>query len=173
MAATQKAKGKNKAGAIYLMCIGLFLVLIGGLFTWLMVRSFQHASDTRHWSKAPCYVIRSEAVERSVDSLGIEFQWAVAYTYEFEGKDYIGEKYKPRGQKWTGDKENVQALIDEYPLDTKQECYVNPQKPDEAILDHDSKAAGYSAWFPMLFVVGGLGMIFGALKNLLKLSPKS
>lgn len=170
--AVQTRKG-NKAGAIYLMGIGLFLMLLGGVFTWLMVRSFEHASDTRKWIETPCLIIRSEVAERSVDHIGVEFQWEVAYKYQFDGEDYIGEKYKPRGQKWTGDRAIAQGYVEQYPLDSKQVCFVNPHKPSSAILDHDSKAAGYSAWFPMLFVVGGIGMFVGALKNLLKKSARN
>lgn len=173
MAEAGQARKVNKAGAVYLMCIGLFLVLIGSGFTWLMVRSYGHASDTRKWTQTPCLIIRSEVVERSVDNMGVEYQWAVAYKYQFEGEDYMGEKYKPRGQKWTGDKAIAQGYIEQYPLDSKQVCFVNPLTPSEAILDHDSKAAGYSAWFPMLFVVGGIGMVVGALKNLLKKSSRN
>jgi hypothetical protein len=42
---------------------------------------------------------------------------------------------------------------------------VNPALPAEAVLEHASRAALYSIWFPLLFVVGGLGMLRGALKR--------
>jgi hypothetical protein len=37
-------------------------------------------------------------------------------------------------------------------------AFVNPAEPDFAVLKPDTKATGYSIWFPLLFVVGGLGI---------------
>ena len=42
-------------------------------------------------------------------------------------------------------------------------AYVNPSDPDFAVLKPDTKAAGYSIWFPLLFVVGGLGITVRAI----------
>jgi hypothetical protein len=33
------------------------------------------------------------------------------------------------------------------------------------VLKRDSKAPGYSLWFPIIFVVGGLGIIVGAVRS--------
>jgi hypothetical protein len=52
-----------------------------------------------------------------------------------------------------------------YPPGSAQTCFVNPALPAEAVLEHASRAALYSIWFPLLFVVGGLGMLRGALKR--------
>ncbi|MFP6880316.1 MAG: hypothetical protein VCA34_05170, partial [Roseibacillus sp.] len=37
--------------------------------------------------------------------------------------------------------------------------------PSFAVLKRDSKAPGYSLWFPIIFVVGGLGIILGAVRS--------
>jgi hypothetical protein len=42
-------------------------------------------------------------------------------------------------------------------------AFVNPAQPDFAVLKPDTKAAGYSIWFPLLFVVGGLGIVVRAI----------
>jgi hypothetical protein len=43
--------------------------------------------------------------------------------------------------------------------------YVNPADVNFAMLKPDSKAAGYSIWFPMLFVIGGLGIALRAISG--------
>lgn len=42
-------------------------------------------------------------------------------------------------------------------------AFVNPTEPNFAVLKPDTKAAGYSIWFPLLFVVGGLGIVVRAI----------
>jgi len=42
---------------------------------------------------------------------------------------------------------------------------VNPNDADFTMIKPDSKAAGYSIWFPMLFVVGGLGISIKAIRT--------
>jgi hypothetical protein len=44
-------------------------------------------------------------------------------------------------------------------------CRVNPADPAVAVLRIDSRAPGYSLWFPALFVVGGVGIVVGALRR--------
>lgn len=165
---------KNIAGSIYLLGIGLFLTLLGAGFFWLMLQSFGKASDTRQWDETPCLIIRSEVLPRSIDGITKEYQWKVAFKYQYKGEDLIGEKYKPRGQRWRKSIEEVKAMLEEYPVGARTICFVNPQLPDgpqaqrEAILAHDTKAAGYTLWFPALFSIGGLGMMVGAVRGILK-----
>ena len=165
---------KSKAGAIYLLGIGLFLFFLGAGFCWLLAKSFGNASDTRKWVETPCLIISSEIGKRSAVNISAEYRWEVAFKYQFEGEDNIGESYKPRGQRWRRSIEKVKPMLDEYPVDLQTVCFVNPElpadpsKPRQAILAHDSKAAGYSIWFPALFSIGGIGIMAGAVRSLVK-----
>lgn len=162
----------NKAGAIYLAGIGVAVALVGAVFVYLLWASFSQAKATRTWTETSCLIIRSKVNEKSEKHISKEYSWSVEYNYSFEGANYSSEFHKPRGVKWTSRKDEVEALIKKYPKDSKAVCYVNPAEPSQAILDHDSKAAGYSIWFPMLFVVGGLGISFSALrKSGIKMKP--
>ncbi|MFC5049847.1 DUF3592 domain-containing protein [Rubritalea spongiae] len=155
----------SKAGAVYLFGIGLFLFFLGAGFCWLMAKSFRNASDTRQWVETSCLIIRSELGKRADVNIAPEYRWEVSYKYQYEGGDYVSDLYKPRGQKWQKSIEKVKKLIAEYPLDTRAVCYVNPDEPSIAILEHDTKAAGYSIWFPAIFSVGGIGMMVGAVRG--------
>jgi hypothetical protein len=155
----------SKAGAIYIFGIGLFLFFLGAGFCWLMAKSFAKASDTRKWVETPCLIIQSEMTKRADLNIAAEYRWEVAFKYQYEGGDYVSELYKPRGQKWQKSIEKVKKQIAEYPQDARSVCYVNPEDPSMAILDHDTKAAGYSIWFPAIFSVGGIGMMVGAVRG--------
>lgn len=168
---TEKTTEKSRAGAFYLAGIGLAVALVGAVFVYLLWSSFSQARATREWTETPCLVIMSKVKERSVD-ISKEFSWNVEYIYDFGGESYSSKFHTPRAAKWSSSKKNVDALISEYPEGEKAICYVNPAAPSQAILKHDSKGAGYSIWFPMLFVVGGLGITVSALRGVkFKLIP--
>ena len=103
-----------------------------------------------------------------------DYDNAIYYLDQFEGEDNISETYKPRGQRWRNSVEKVKPLLEQYPVDKKTVCFVNPErptdpsKPRQAILAHDTKAAGYSIWFPALFSIGGIGIMVGAIRGLFK-----
>ena len=167
-------KKKSKAGAIYLFGMGLFLFFLGAGFCWLLAKSYGNASETRQWVETPCLIIRSEIGKRSEINITAEYRWELAFKYQFEDEDNISETYKPRGQRWRKSIDDVKSQIEEYPVDKQTVCFVNPQrpsdptKPRQAILAHDTKAAGYSIWFPALFSIGGIGIMIGAVRGLLK-----
>jgi len=85
----------------------------------------------------------------------------VRYRYEWEGDFYEGERISSRGQYWSHRQARGQELVKKYSKGEDVLCYVNDQEPMLAVLEHDTKAAGYSIWFPAIFVVGGLGMMVG------------
>jgi hypothetical protein len=45
-------------------------------------------------------------------------------------------------------------------------AFVNPHDPTEVLIEHETKAPGYSIWFPALFLLGGLVVFFRALLKL-------
>lgn len=163
---------KSKAGAFYFAGIGLAVALVGAVFVYLLWNSYKKASATREWTETPCLVIMSKVGERSAEHISREYNWSVEYLYEFGGESFSGKRHTLRGSKWSSRKDGVEALIKQYPVDEQAVCFVNPDEPSEAILEHDSKAAGYSIWFPMLFVIGGLGIMVSSLRGLkFKLNP--
>lgn len=163
----------SKAGAVYLLGIGIFLMLIGGVFGWLMWRSYGNAVTTRHWDEIPCLIIQSEVESRTVDRISTEYSWAVEYQYQVGEEIFVSRKSTMRGAKWTKEIENAEERVKEFPVGSERVCYVNPEKREQSILIHDTKAAGYTIWFPGLFAIGGLGMCVGAVRNLFLHSDKS
>jgi hypothetical protein len=167
-----KDNEKSKAGSIYLAGIGLAVAAVGAVFVYLMWHSFSQARATREWMETPCLVISSKVNERSAAAISKEYSWHVEYIYDVDGKSYTSKFHSPRAAKWSSSKSGVEELMEKYPEGERAVCFVNPEAPSQAILKHDSKGAGYSIWFPMLFVVGGLGITLSSLKGLnIKLIP--
>jgi hypothetical protein len=156
----------STASRVYLSFIGLALALAGGVFFALMWRSFQRARAVEHWPVVPCLILSSGTEERQVDPNGpVERRFAVLFGYEWEGRPYESELVKLRGSGWSSKADITTAYIEKYPEGSQRQCHVNPEKPEEAVLEKESKAAGYSIWFPGIFVIGGIGMIVGAWRR--------
>ena len=158
-------RSEGRAGRLFLVLIGLMLILIGGVFSWLMIRSYQHAKASREWVQTEAYILRSVVDERVIAGSPREFRLNVLYGYTYQGKDYSSDKISPRGAKWLKEASLVVELAAQYPASSTHTAWVNPDDPNVAILEHDTKAAGYTVWFPCVIMLGGVGMIWGAMKR--------
>jgi len=157
----------RRAGSLYLIFIGLLFVAAGGGFAWLMWRSFDRAAGQRNWKEVECAILESRVEQRKIGAeVATEYRLAVLYGYEFEGKPHTSDRYSLRGSGWTGSTAKAEKMAARFPEGSTQTCFVNPSEPAFAVLKLDSKGPGYSLWFPLLIVVGGLGIVVGALRGL-------
>ena len=117
------------------------------------------------WVETPA-VISGSWVERVPQPTGATPRYAfrARYAYTYDGKAYhssqvreIERRLKNRGK--------VEAAQERFPVHADVMCFVNPTRPEEALLIRPTKAPGYSIWFPGLFVVGGLGMCVKGLRR--------
>lgn len=137
--------------------------MAGLLFTWVLWRSYQRAMETRAWIETPCRIISSVVLsEHPTPHSPTAWRLGLQYEYENGGARHIGTKVK-RVEGSSPHKDKIEALGDTYPAGRKTVCFVNPARPQEAILEHATKAALYAIWFPLLFVIGGGVMAWRAL----------
>jgi hypothetical protein len=154
-------------GNCYLILLGVILCAAGGGFTWLMWRSFERAKGQEAWTAVPCRILESEVVERKLsEHIPSEYAHHVLFGYEWEGEARASELLSVRGVSWSSNSEKAERLVEKYPAGTTTECFVDPDDPDRAVLKKDSKGPGYSLWFPILFVVAGVGIIVGAVRRM-------
>lgn len=153
-----------KSSTIFLVLLGLSVSAIGGLFTVLMWNSYARAVDQRSWPQEEALILSSEVEEWKHDEFSPqEYRFTVLYGYESDGVAKTGDRVTARGNPSYNKRKKPQEMLEKWPVGTKASVYVNPADPDFTILQPDSKAAGYSIWFPLLFVVGGLGISVRAL----------
>jgi hypothetical protein len=93
-----------------------------------------------------------------------EYSLIIRYGYDWKGDRKTGERYGFRGNPKYNKRNKIEDLMSDYPVGEKVTVYVNPADENFTMLKPDSKAAGYSIWFPMLFVVGGLGIALRAIR---------
>jgi hypothetical protein len=153
------------SGRLWLAALGLSLALAGALFTWVLWTAWQRAEETRRWTPTPCLILSSRLEkERPTPHSNPVFKPQIRYTYLFEGQKHTGSRIK-RVDSPSQHEEVAQKKIEGFPLGLEVTCFVNPAQPEVAVLKHDTRAALYSIWFPLLFVVGGLRIAWGALRR--------
>lgn len=158
--------GSQAAGRWFLRGIGLLLILAGGVFLVLMARSFLRAREMASWPEVECVILRSETGERQLGpAVSPEFRLEVLYGYEWQGNRHESDRFTLRGSPWRSKEEAVEEWRERYPAGRVTTCRVNPADPDLAVLKIDSRAPGYSLWFPALFVVAGVGVIAGSFRR--------
>ena len=132
----------------------------------LMWDSYQRASAMHAWPQAEAVILSSEIEERLHDEYSAkEYRVKLLYGYEWKGEAKTGELIVARGNPWAKERARVDRQLEAFPEGMKTMAFVNPGQPDFAVLKPDSKAAGYSIWFPLLVVVGGLGITFKAVRK--------
>lgn len=153
-----------KGSTIFLVSLGLCVTAIGGLFTVLMWNSYARAVDQRSWPQVEAVVLSSEVEEWKHDEFSPkEYRFNVLYGYEWDGVAMTGERVTARGNPSYNKRQKPGRMHEQWLVGTKTTIYLNPQDPSFTILKPDSKAAGYSIWFPLLFVIGGLGISLRAV----------
>jgi hypothetical protein len=139
---------------------------MGAFFCVYLWRDFQSAKETDRWIEIPCEIVVS-AIDDSgrTQHDGVKYQLEIRYRYRFGETDYLGEKMNRYRPVASGDPDKTGSVQRSYPVGSKTVCFVNPDDPADAILKRDSKAALYSIWFPMLFVVGGIGIAVSGFRR--------
>lgn len=162
----RRTKAPQKSGRWFLVFTGLSLVLIGGVFVWLMGRSFLRAQEMRSWPEVECVILASDLDERRHDENSpLEYRLNVVFGYEWAGEARTGDRLSLRGSPWSSKRVLSEQRAAEYPVGATSTCRVNPADPGLAVLKPDSLGPGYSIWFPSLFVIGGLVMCYRALRK--------
>jgi hypothetical protein len=155
-----------KSSTVFLVMLGLAIAGVGGLFTGLMWKSYQRAVEQHGWPKVDAVVLSSEIEEWEENEFSsMEYRLKILYGYEWKGERKTADRYDFRGNPKYNKRNKIESLSEGFPVGKKIQIYVNPNDADFTMIKPDSKAAGYSIWFPMLFVVGGLGISIKAIRT--------
>lgn len=157
---------KQRAGfSLATILFGLVFAGVGTLFLFVIAREFASVLETYAWAKVPATIhdveIRyPEKAPRGRESGVFELQ--TRYEYEFQGQVYQGNQF--RRTSFTND--SYETLADKQWQIAREEwsqAIVNPQDPNEAILERGSLWIGLLIVFPIPFVLIGMACLVGGL----------
>jgi hypothetical protein len=144
--------------------MGATLVAAGSFFCWWLFATWQKAARMDAWRPVKALVLSSEVVPWQFNQFSqTHYQPRIRYRYETAGISHESERIR-RVALRSAHPEKAAAWVGKFPQGALVTAWVDPADPASSVLKRDSKAALYSIWFPALFVAGGFGMIFSALR---------
>lgn len=138
---------------------GLF-VLFGWLSSYDMVwKPWSSWWAARSWNEIRCTIVSSKVVTTPGEGTETWYTADLAYTYVADGLVRRGSRY---GFEPTVPSQGLVAL---YPEGKVTSCWVNPENPDDAVLNRDISFGSMSviSLFPLLFLIAGVGGILWVL----------
>lgn len=171
---TADAASSKSGGAVPSLVGGLViggaLAAMGGLFVYLLLAfGYTKAVDTHSWKETDCTILKSAVkTERATPhSPGLSHELEIAYRYEFEGKVFESTRYRRIATR-SSHLSKMKDIVERYPVRSRAVCFVDPDKPEDAVLKRDTKSVGYTVWFPGLFVIGGIGIMIASVRKFLR-----
>ena len=120
---------KNKF-VIFLVSLA-FMSIATCFFYFTVYKSNEKISQSKHWAKVECTVIKSKI---KIEGSGSKTYYypKVIYKYLYKNKEYISNKYD--FSQSSKEHSTCKKIINKYKVKKKYTCYVNPADPFEAVL---------------------------------------
>ena len=159
---TQKDISSKRLGKVVMIIFGgvFFFAGIGVLSQSLPPLQEWWASAS--WVETPA-VVTASAVRENSDNDSTTYYPYIAYSYDFNGKTYEGDKYvffKVSSSGYDGKAEVVRA----HPVGREIKIFVDPQNPERSVINRDAEwSAIISILFPFIFIGVGSAIFIAGL----------
>jgi len=159
-----KARSASRGGDGELVLLGCFLypffgifLLAGSVFLCLLtILPLWGVLSSDDWVATPCQIVKS-TVERRRGEDGPVFVWDLQYRYTFDGRGYDGDQYDFMAFGNSSDGKRKHRRARQYPRGSQQVCYVDPDRPRNAVLSREFSSEMWWGLFPLPFVAIGAG----------------
>jgi len=129
---------------------GVVILIAGGsVFGVFSAVPMYEWYGAQSWPAVPCTILES-AVRTHASEDGIRYSADILYAYEWKGARYEGDRYNFFDVD-SGDIEDKQSRVDQYPPGETRTCFVNPDDPEYSVL---------SVAFSQVYIIGCIGLIF-------------
>ncbi len=159
-----------------LICGGFFflvtLVLGAGLI-FFSIRSKKKADASLGWPSVTGKVLAAnirESINRDDDGREtVSYYPQVEYTYEVNGQDLNSKRLSFGGVVAQQTRDKVQAILQQYPVNSTVLVYYNPANPAEAVIERTTGGAKWALVVGIIVLVIaaciGLGMLGSLVRN--------
>jgi hypothetical protein len=152
--------GTNAGGYIF----GSIFALVGaGLLYGLTIHPALRVIEARSWEEVPCKILGSKVGAHS-GKHGSTYSVDVTYSYRVNGREYRSDRYQFLGGSSSGYNGKA-AIVNRYPVGSTSICYVNPSDPTDAVINRSFHAAMLFGLVGLIFLLVGLGVLFGTLRS--------
>tara|TARA_R110001592_G_scaffold99251_2_gene282926 strand:+ start:58 stop:1260 length:1203 start_codon:yes stop_codon:yes gene_type:complete len=158
MKSISKKRSPLMEGLVIYFVIAIFLLVGSGVFIMLSAIPLSNWYGAQSWETVPCTIESSEVNSHS-SSDGTTYSVRIRYTYAWGNATFTGDQYNFFSGSSSG-RSGKEAIVSQYPAGQERRCYVNPDDPNEAVLNRDFSFGYLIGTFGLLFVTIALGMLF-------------
>lgn len=149
----EKIVRTGKKGVLILF--SLFFIIGSIIFFFLGLRPLVKIILARDWNETPCKIISSQVGSHRGSKGGRTYSIDIIYSYEVNGRTYNSEDYYFLNFSSSG-YSSKKAVVRKYPTGKTAVCYVNPNDPEEAVLNRGFEWVLLIGLIPLVFVLIGL-----------------
>lgn len=149
-----KARAAKTGWAVTYFIAGVF-ALAGAIASFFMlVRPLAGILAARSWQPVTCTILSSD-VQRHRSSKSTTYRVDIFYEYEFNGRTYQSSRYKFAPGSTSGYSAKAE-VVRRYQKGSRATCFVDPQRPSQAVLERGATPDLWIGLIPLMFTVGGV-----------------
>lgn len=126
-----------------------------------IVIPMQKISAAKEWTETPCTVIWSRVRSHEGDD-STTYDVEIFYEYEVNGSVHRSNTRSFVSGSSSG-LSGKQKVVKEFPARKETVCYVNPEVPEQAVLDRELSSLGLWWLFPIPFALIGFAVMVASL----------
>ena len=161
---TESSPPDERKGRFVLILFGAVFLLAGLLLIKpVLVNPLLKTRAAKSWDRTAATVVSSKVKTHS-DSDGNTYSAYIAYRYEVDGREYIGDRYtftQGSSSGYAGKAEKVR----QHPPGRELTIYVNPADPSESVVDPSPSWGLLFGLIPLIFTLVGGGILFAAFRS--------
>ena len=158
------ASPANPVSQILPVFFSLFALAGLGVTCALVVPGAIRYFKAKSWVETPATIIWSRVKSHSGGDDGTTYSADLFYRYQFKGREYRSNNYNLSGGSSSG-RDSKQEIVDSHPSKSALTCYVNPEKPWQAIVHRDPGNSAFFVLFPLPFLGIGVGGLIWIAKK--------
>lgn len=143
-------------GGCFLRCFfGIFFLAGAVAFYFLTIRPLWDVYAAGSWTETPCTILSSEVETHDGDD-GDTYSIEITYEYTSDGQQHTSDRYHFMGGASSG-RAGKAEVVKAHPPGFQTVCYVNPDDPEDAVIERGLTADMWWGLFPLPFLAVGLG----------------
>jgi hypothetical protein len=135
----------------------LLCVAFGAVFLWFMAPEILANLRAAHWSEGSCTIVSSRAGTQAPTEPSGETLYRVEaeYSYRVGAETHESTRYRFVNP-YVNDPARVAATLRDYPVGATVSCFIDPDDPEQAVLDRSFSPFALAALLPAAFVALGV-----------------
>jgi len=140
----------------------LFFLVVGSILSYIFVlKPMALVRKSRNWPVVVCNIHSSRVRIHQGEDNPI-YSIEIIYSYKYKDREYTSHKYNFWDMGSSSGYKRKKEIVNAYSPGSESICYVNPEKPGQAVLNREiDPEMKYLKFIPFVFIlVGFVGLIY-------------